>query len=274
MTVTLAAQNAGEAAVFWICGALAVLGAMGMLFSRKAVHSALFLAMTMINLAILYVSLSAPFLGMVQVIVYTGAIMMLFLFVLMVVGVDSSDSLVETLKGQRPAAILFGIGFGVLLVGLLNSTVAGMPAGSLEEANTVNGGNVQGIAEQIFTKYVFAFEVTSALLITAALGAMILTHREHVDPKPTQREMSTARFKGGHPSPLPPPGTYARHNAVDTPALLPDGSAAEISVPRPMAVQHSEVDRVDVEEVDEVMHQHNVVVDEIEHGQADEGEGK
>ena len=157
---------------------------------------------------------------------------------------------------------------------VLNSAVAGMPAGSLEEANSVNGGNVQGIAEQIFTKYVFAFEVTSALLITAALGAMILTHREHVDPKPTQREMSTARFKGGHPSPLPPPGTYARHNAVDTPALLPDGSAAEISVPRPMAVQHSEVDRVDVEEVDEVMHQHNVVVDEIEHGQADEGEGK
>jgi NADH-quinone oxidoreductase subunit J len=274
VTATLAAQNTGEAAVFWICGVLAVLGALGMLFSRKAVHSALFLAMTMINLAILYVSLQAPFLGMVQIIVYTGAIMMLFLFVLMVVGVDSSDSLVETLKGQRPAAILFGAGFGVLLIGLLNSAVAGMPAGSLEEANAVNGGNVQGIAEQIFTKYVFAFEVTSALLITAALGAMILTHQEHADPKPTQREMSTARFRSGHPSPLPPPGTYARHNAVDTPALLPDGSAAEISVPRPMALRHSEVDRVDVEEVDEVMHQQTVVVDEIEHGQADEGEGK
>ena len=274
MTATLAAQNTGEAAVFWVCAVLAVFGALGMLFSRKAVHSALFLAMTMINLAILYVSLQAPFLGMVQVIVYTGAIMMLFLFVLMVVGVDSSDSLVETLKGQRAAAILFGAGFGVLLVSLLNSAAGEMPIGSLEEANAVNGGNVQGIAEQIFTKYVFAFEVTSALLITAALGAMILTHREHVDPKPTQREMSTARFKGGHPSPLPPPGTYARHNAVDTPALLPDGSAAEISVPRPMAEQHSEVDRVDVEEVDEVSHEQTVVVDEIEHGQADEGEGK
>lgn len=270
MTATLAAQNAGEAAVFWICGALAVLGALGMLFSRKAVHSALFLAMTMINLAILYVSLSAPFLGMVQVIVYTGAIMMLFLFVLMVVGVDSSDSLIETIKGQRMAAIAFGLGFGVLLVGLLGQGTSDMPVGSLDEANS--GGNLQGIAEQIFTKYVFAFEVTSTLLITAALGAMILTHREHVEPKPTQRELSTARFKSGHPSPLPPPGTYARHNAVDTPALLPDGSAAEISVPRPMAVQHSEVDRVDVEEVDEVAHQHNVVVDELAQGQADEGE--
>lgn len=272
MTATLAVQNTGEAAVFWVCAVLAVLGALGMLFSRKAVHSALFLAMTMVNLAILYVSLQAPFLGMVQIIVYTGAIMMLFLFVLMVVGVDSSDSLVETVKGQRPAAILFGLGFAVLLIGLLNSAAGQMPAGSLEEANAVNGGNVQGIAEQIFTKYVFAFEVTSTLLITAALGAMILTHREHVEPKPTQRELSTARFKSGHPSPLPPPGTYARHNAVDTPALLPDGSAAEISVPRPMAVQHSEVDRVDVEEVDEVAHQHNVVVDELAQGQADEGE--
>lgn len=257
---------------FWILAPIMVIAALGILFVRKAVHAALLLAVVMISLAVLYAALDAPFLFAVQIIVYTGAIMMLFLFVLMVVGVDSSDSLVETVKGQRPAAILFGLGFAVLLIGLLNSAAGQMPAGSLEEANAVNGGNVQGIAEQIFTKYVFAFEVTSTLLITAALGAMILTHREHVEPKPTQRELSTARFKSGHPSPLPPPGTYARHNAVDTPALLPDGSAAEISVPRPMAVQHSEVDRVDVEEVDEVAHQHNVVVDELAQGQADEGE--
>lgn len=263
MTATLAAQNTGEAAVFWICGALAVLGALGMLFSRKAVHSALFLAMTMINLAILYVSLSAPFLGMVQVIVYTGAIMMLFLFVLMVVGVDSSDSLIETVKGQRPAAILFGLGFGVLLIGLLGNGTADLPAGSLEQANAARGGNVQGIAELIFTRYVFAFEVTSALLITAALGAMILTHREHYKPKPTQRDLSEARFASGAGSPLPPPGVYARHNAVDTPALLPDGSAAEISVPRPMQVQHSDVDRIDVEEVEGVAGGSSVVVDEL-----------
>jgi NADH-quinone oxidoreductase subunit J len=264
VTATLAVQNTGEAAVFWICGALAVLGAMGMLFSRKAVHSALFLAMTMINLAILYVSLSAPFLGMVQVIVYTGAIMMLFLFVLMVVGVDSSDSLIETLKGQRGPAIFFGLGFGVLLVGLLGQGTSDMPAGSLEQANTVRGGNLQGIAELIFTRYVFAFEVTSALLITAALGAMILTHQEHYKPKATQRELSEARFKGPHPSPLPPPGTFARHNAVDTPALLPDGSAAEVSLPRPMALRDTAVNRVDVEEVDEVMEGHDVVVDELD----------
>ena len=81
----------GELVVFIICGGLTVIGALGMVLSRKAVHSALFIAMVMINLAILYVANSAPFLGMVQIIVYTGAVMMLFLFVLMVVGVDSSD---------------------------------------------------------------------------------------------------------------------------------------------------------------------------------------
>ena len=94
-------QNTGEQVTFWVCATLAVIGAGGTVLSRKAVHSALFIALTMINLAVLYVAQDAPFLGMVQVIVYTGAVMMLFVFVLMVVGVDASDSLVETLKGQR-----------------------------------------------------------------------------------------------------------------------------------------------------------------------------
>lgn len=102
------AVGIGEAIVFWVSGTLAVIGALGMVISKKAVHSALFIALTMINLAILYVANAAPFLGMVQIIVYTGAVMMLFLFVLMVVGVDSSDSLIETIKGQRVAAFLLG----------------------------------------------------------------------------------------------------------------------------------------------------------------------
>ena len=110
------AVGTGEAIVFWVSGTLAVIGALGMVISRKAVHSALFIALTMINLAILYVANSAPFLGMVQIIVYTGAVMMLFLFVLMVVGVDSSDSLIETIKGQRVAAFLLGVGFSILLI--------------------------------------------------------------------------------------------------------------------------------------------------------------
>ena len=91
---------------------IAVLAALGVLFSKKAVHSALLLAATMLCLAVLYLAQDAPFLGVVQVVVYTGAVMMLFLFVLMLVGVDSADSLVETLRGQRVAAVAGGLGFG------------------------------------------------------------------------------------------------------------------------------------------------------------------
>ena len=106
---------------FWVCAILAVFGALGMVFSKKAVHSALFVALTMINLAVLYAVLEAPFLSMVQIIVYTGAVMMLFLFVLMVVGVDSSDSLTENIKGQRIPALLGASALGVILVGLLGN---------------------------------------------------------------------------------------------------------------------------------------------------------
>ena len=91
-------------------------------------------------------------------------------------------------------------------------------------------GNVQGVATLIFTTYVFPFEVTSALLITAAVGAMVLAHRERTTPKPTQRELARRRVASGSPAPLPGPGTYARHNAVDMPALLPDGSPSHLSV--------------------------------------------
>ncbi len=219
----------GEAVLFWILGPLAVVGALGLVFARKAVHSALLLAATMLSLAILYLAQDAPFLGVVQVVVYTGAVMMLFLFVLMLVGVDSSDSLVETLRGQRVAALVAAVGFGGLLIfGLGDATVTNE---GLDQAN--HDGNVQGLADLIFSRYVFAFEVTSALLIVAAMGAMILAHRERHEPRMTQAELSRQRFRGAqHRAPLPGPGVYARHNAVDTPALLPDGTPAEVSVSR------------------------------------------
>jgi NADH-quinone oxidoreductase subunit J len=219
----------GEAVVFWILGPLAVLAALGMLASRKAVHSALLLALVMLCLAVLYLIQDAPFLGVVQVVVYTGAVMMLFLFVLMLVGVDSSDSLVETLRGQRVAALVAALGFAVLLISSIGDVVVDNTG--LDDANA--DGNVQGLANLIFSRYVYAFEVTSALLITAALGAMVLAHRERIERRLNQRELSEQRFRGGvHPAPLPGPGVYARHNAVDTPALLPDGTPAEVSLSR------------------------------------------
>jgi NADH-quinone oxidoreductase subunit J len=219
---------------FWVLAPIAVLAALGMVLARKAVHSALLLAAVMMCLALLYASQDAPFLFAVQVIVYTGAILMLFLFVLMLVGVDASDSLVETLRGQRWLAVVGAIVFGALLITAVGGVTLGQPVG-LAEATP--DGNVPAIAALLFSKYVFAFEVTSALLITAALGAMILAHRERIGVKATQKDLAERRFrdyadKGRHPGQAPAPGTFARHNAVDTPALLPDGQAAESSVSR------------------------------------------
>jgi len=252
---TVTDVNTGEQVVFWVTAILAVAGALGMILSRKAVHSALWIALTMINLAILYIANSAPFLGMVQIIVYTGAVMMLFLFVLMVVGVDSSDSLIETIKGQRLAAILLGLGMGILLVWGIGNALVESPSVGLTAANEEFGGNVEGIANLIFTRYLLVFELTSALLITAAMGAMVLAHRDRWKPLPSQRDLSLARFRSGqHPGNLPNPGVYARHNAVDTPALLPDGGTSDISVPAPVRARGDErpLDRVDIDEVRQI----------------------
>jgi NADH-quinone oxidoreductase subunit J len=221
---------------FWIPATLSVVGALGMIFSKKAVYSALWVAFAMLNLAVLYAVLEAVFLSLVQVIVYTGAVMMLFLFVLMVVGVDSSDSLKETIKGQRWPAILGALSLAGLMIWLLGDAVAGDTG--LGRANAAEGSNMQGIAALVFGEYLFAFELTSALLITAAVGAMVLAHREHHTKPLTQRERALRRFKAdAHPGSLPGPGVYARHNAVDTPALLPDGTLSEISVPKPLAAR-------------------------------------
>lgn len=230
-----------ETAVFWILAPIAVLAALGMIFARSAVHSAVMLGTIMLILAVFYAAQSAPFLAFVQIIVYTGAVMMLFLFVLMLVGVDTRESLVETLRGQRFAAALAGLGFLLLLLtGIAHAAIrtsvglqnANHPASDANAGLVDGGGNVYQIAKLLFNRYVFAFEATSALLITAALGAMVLAHRQRQAPKRTQRELMRERFKyGTHPTPLPGPGVYARHNAVDTPALLPDGTPSPLSVP-------------------------------------------
>jgi NADH-quinone oxidoreductase subunit J len=198
------------------------------------VHSALLLAVVMISMAVMYLIQDAPFLFAVQIIVYTGAILMLFLFVLMLVGVDASDSVVETIRGQRLMATAVGLLFGLIIVLGLGQLSVGVVQG-LAVAN--GDGNVPGLAQLLFSKYVFAFEATSALLITAAVGAMVLAHRERLTPKITQAGMAAGRMRsyaehGLHPGPLPAPGVFARHNAVDTPALLPDGTPSEISVSR------------------------------------------
>ncbi|CAM3823797.1 NADH-quinone oxidoreductase subunit J [Tsukamurella ocularis] len=218
----------GEEWAFWIVAVPAVVFALGVVLASKAVYSALCLAATMILLAIAYIAQGATFLGVVQIVVYTGAVMMLFLFVVMLVGVDSSDSLVETLRGHRIAAAVAGLGFGMLLIGLVaRASLPGPGAPSGEYPPN----SVEALADTVFVRYLWAFELTAALLITATLGAMILAHREKLATALSQREQSIRRFREGRrATPLPNPGVYALGNAVDLPARLPDGSPALDSV--------------------------------------------
>ncbi|WP_426563442.1 NADH-quinone oxidoreductase subunit J [Angustibacter sp. McL0619] len=229
------APGSGETVLFWVLGPLMVIAALGLIFASRAVHAALGMAVVMVGLGVFYIVQDGDFLGVIQVFVYTGAVMMLFLFVLMLIGVDSADSLVETITAQRWVAVLLAFGLGILLIAGIGSVTFAAPVG-LSEAN--KNGNVNGIADIIFGKYVWAFEVTSALLITAAMGAMILAHRERLGIKRTQRVQSEERFLTGRlPAGLPAPGVFARHNAVDTPALLPDGTPSELSVSRVLRVR-------------------------------------
>ncbi len=234
----------GEAIAFWILGPLALAGGLGMVFARNAVHSALWLAQAMLCLGALYMVQQAPFLGFVQIIVYTGAIMMLFLFVLMLVGKESADSVVEVLRGQRVAAALGGIGLAFLLVAMLGRAFTGVTSAGLATANTVGGGNVANLGRLLFTDYLFPFELTSALLISAAVGAMVLTFTERAKQgRLTQRERVEARIRGSRPSALPGPGVFATTNSVATPALLPDGSPAPDS--RSELLESTSRDRLD-----------------------------
>ena len=221
-----------ESPLFFFAAPAAVFGALALLFARKAVHAAMGMALCMITLGVIYITQQAEFLGVIQIFVYSGAVMMLFLFVVMLVGVDSSDSLVETIRGQKVAAMLLGLSMIALLAsGVARSEFA--PGNGLNAVNSAEGGNVGGMAELIFGRYVWVFEVTSALLITAAIGAMLLAHRERLTPKASQADWSRRRIREGvNVAGLPVPGVYSQHNAVDTPALLPDGSPSELSISR------------------------------------------
>ena len=229
-----------DTALFWILAVLAVSAAVAMILVRQAVHCALMLAVVMLCLAVMYAMQGAPFLAFVQVIVYTGAVLMLFLFVVMLIGTNSVESLTEVIRGQRLWAALAGIGLAVLLIVGIGHAAIGSAAPQTSANST---DNLTGLARLIFTTYVFPFEITSALLITAALGAMVLAHRERTEPKPTQRELSRRRVASGHVAPEPPPGVYALHNAVDMPAMLPDGSTTERSVSQAVTLRDLDLGR-------------------------------
>lgn len=222
----------GEAVLFWITGSVMVIFALGLLFAKRAVYAALSMAVIMLMLGVVYLAQGADFLGVIHVFVYMGSVMMLFLFVIMLIGVDASDSTVDVLKGHKIVSLLVAAGLGAVLISAIGRVSVGpIPPGP-------QGGNVTGLAQLIFGPYVWVFELTGLLLITAALAAMVLAQRTRFTPKPTQREWSERRVRRNeNVAGLPPPGVYARHNAVDTPALLPDGTPSDLSVSRVLAAR-------------------------------------
>lgn len=246
MTLQLVPLISAQAVAFWLLAPVMVLAALGVVLCRKAVHSALCLAAMMVCLAVQYAALDAPFLFVAQIVVYTGAVLMLFLFVVMLVGVDTSDSVVETIKHHRVPSILAVVGLVAMLVFGIGHAIVGGSVG-LDTANAQASGNVPSLAERIFVRWVFPFEATAALLITAAVGAMVLAHGERLRRKIGQRESLERRMQqyatdGSHLGPLPNSGVYARTNAIGAPALLPDGSVAETSVSQTLAARSAIVD--------------------------------
>src|SRR5690606_30596182 len=184
------APSTGETWTFALIAPVAVIGAVGMVVARNAVHSALWLVLTMLSLGVFYVIQSAPFLGLVQV------------------GRDAAGSLVETLRGQGVAAAVLGIGLAALLAAGTFRWLEGTPSVGLAVANAEHGGNTPGVANVLFSRWVVAFELTGVLLIVAAVGALMLTHlvREKGE-RPSQRERMLARFApGNYPAPAPGPG--------------------------------------------------------------------
>lgn len=198
----------------FVVAALAVLvGAFGVILSPNPVHSALMLVMTLFGVAVLFVAQQADFLAAVQVIVYAGAIVVLFLFVIMLLGVDRSENLaVEPLRGQRVAAAIAG---ALVLIEVLFLAGSRWATGARSAAGAASGpgSNVEKLAQSLFTRYLLAFEATSVLLVIAVVGAVVLAQRNRAD----DASLGTSAIAEPSPEPAPPPEP-ASQQTVDQPA--------------------------------------------------------
>lgn len=258
MSLTYLAADAAETAYegfgllgqisSWILAAVIIAGAIGMVMCKELIHSALCLLLVMVGVAIEYATMGAPFVFVVQIVVYAGAVMVMILFIVMMVGARGEAADGEKTATGTSHTVLTGVAAIALLalIGIaVNMSTLTAPRG-MSEANAEHGGNVAGLGVEIFNKYVVGFEVLSALLIVAAVGAMIMIFRVRAVKRSTQRELSQARFRaykerGINVGPLAGSGVYADSNAMDVPALLPDGSELKTSV-NPALYERDEVD--------------------------------
>lgn len=230
--------STGEAVLFWVCAVIMVLGSLGVLFFRKAAYAVLSMILVMLGVAVLFFMLQAPFNATVQIVVYTGAIMMMFLFVIMMIGLGATDNF----QRQRRWCIWAGCGLALILaIGLVAVL---FQSGSNSESTGVFGYDsysdepIDALAVELFQNHWITMELAAALLVTAALGALLLTHSDRLGPKLSQHVVADARMRGftkgtAQISQRPAPGVYAHSNAVDNPAISGETlKPLEESIPR------------------------------------------
>ncbi|MDY6050565.1 MAG: NADH-quinone oxidoreductase subunit J [Corynebacterium sp.] len=239
-----AVEMAGPVGQFfaWLLAILLVAAALGLIFAKELVHAALCLLFVMIGVAAEYAALGAPFVFVVQIVVYAGAVMVMILFIVMMIGPKATARDDDPLPGQRTGAVIVSVCLAGIMVASVVMTSWSTPRG-LAEANAVADGNIASLGAMIFNKYVIGFEVLSALLIVAAVGAMMILFRVRPLPRSSQRELSRARFatyrnQGIDVGAMAGSGVYATSNAMDTPALLPDGSPLDYTVAETLYEAH------------------------------------
>jgi len=236
--------STGETILFGVVALITVVCGLGLLTAKRAVSAAANMIGIMIGLAVLYVAGEAPFLGMTQIVVYTGAVMTLVLFVIMMVGIGGGEagSDAGSSAGRWVIALL-----GVGLVAVLAAVVW---RSAIPSASGLQGGDAavpSALAGVLFGDHVVTMELTGVLLVIAAVGALTLTHRQRIRPRMTQRDQVDARMRayaeeGAHPGQKPMPGVYAATNAATAPALSADGDALVESVPRVLRVRDQGLD--------------------------------
>mgnify|MGYP001096568838 CR=1 FL=1 len=233
--------STGEAILFGCVAVFMVACALGVLFFKKAVYCAICMVGVMLGLAILYLMHGAAFLGTVQVVVYTGAIMVLFLFVIMLIGIGTSDDYARQSRGAIVSAVLGGLGLIVIVATAILKSVP--TPHKADEVDPYSNQPITDLAITLFQEHWLSMELAGGLLITAAVGAMLLTHSDRLAPKADQFETARNKMrafaeKGSRIGQLPAPGVYAQSNAADVPAISGETlSPLEESVPRVLRVR-------------------------------------
>ena len=243
--------STGETILFAVVALITVTCGLGLLTAKRAVSAAANMIGIMICLAILYVASDASFLGITQIVVYTGAVMTLVLFVIMMVGVGGEEPVATTgSPSGRWVVAALGAGLAVILAVVVWRSV--LPVSTDDGGGVVTNPSAPAeLALVLFGGHVVTMELTGVLLIIAAVGALTLTHRQRIRPRPTQRARMEARMrafadKGAHPGQKPMPGVYAATNTAAAPALAADGAALEESVPRVLRVRGQDLELSEV----------------------------